>query len=297
MAANVSISSHNPYPVSLNTPVLGFEILVAGCDPIDPYIVVADANLDVVMVRPQSDVEAEVHGIVQNIPDALIHVCPNSKWSPLDDFLRRYMGGETATVFVRSKRLPESDMPTWMADILAGITIPVPFPGRSFDNMIRNFSLADVDLTMPDPGSEPGTPDSNPKVSGTVQVLAAIPSEMNFQLNVTAVRATADVLYKSRKLGELDLKSWRQANSTRIKATDKDGPMLKIQSRIDDAPLEVTDADVLTEVIQTMLFGGKQVLLDVKAHVDVKVQTVLGQLVLKDVPAEGKVPLKRPFSS
>ena len=52
----------------------------------------------------------------------------------------------------------------------------------------------------------------------------------------------------------------------------------------------------MTDVIQELLFGGKGVLLDIKAHVDVKVQTVLGQLVLKDVPAEGKIPVKRPSS-
>jgi hypothetical protein len=38
------------------------------------------------------------------------------------------------------------------------------------------------------------------------------------------------------------------------------------------------------------------VVLDIRAAVDVKVQTVLGQLTLKDLPAEGKIPVKRPSS-
>jgi hypothetical protein len=70
--------------------------------------------------------------------------------------------------------------------------------------------------------------------------------------------------------------------------------MLKIQSRINDAPLDVTDPDVLTDVIQALLFGGRQVILGVEALVDVRVETILGELVVKAVPAKGKIPVNRP---
>jgi hypothetical protein len=160
--------------------------------------------------------------------------------------------------------------------------------------LIRSFSLTDVHFTMPDPGAEPDDPDSNPRVSGSILVLAGLPSEMNFSLNVTNVRADADVFYRGDKLGELDLRKWQDANSTQIPATEESEATLKIQSRINDAPLEVTDSDVLTDVIQALLFGGSEVMLTVKALVDVKVQTILGELVVKAVPAEGKIPVKRP---
>ena len=137
---------------------------------------------------------------------------------------------------------------------------------------------------------------ANPKVSGNVLVTAGLPAEMNFGVNVTRVRAAADVFYKSKKLGELNLKKWQRANSTRIDGKKSgDEATLKIQSRITDAPLNVTDSDVFSEVIQTLMFGGKPVLLDIKAAVDVKVVTSLGQLIIKEVPAEGKIPVKRPY--
>ena len=45
-------------------------------------------------------------------------------------------------------------------------------------------------------------------------------------------------------------------------------------------------------MLQEMLFGDDNVLLDIEAQVDVKVGTVLGNLVVRKVPAKGKIPVK-----
>ncbi|KAK0612878.1 hypothetical protein B0T17DRAFT_498804 [Bombardia bombarda] len=297
MAAEVSINAFNLYPVSVDVPELGFEVLVPGCDPLAPYILVAVAVTSPVAVRPHTEVVVDVHGLVKELPKDLTHICPNSGSSPLDMFFKKYMEGEEATVFVRGQNKDSEspvapDTPDWISDILSSITVPVAFPGRSFDNLIRSFSLTDVHFTMPDPFAEPGDPDGDPKVSGTIEVMAALPSEMNFGLNVTHVRADADVFYHGKKLGELNLSEWQKANSTQLPVKKDREAMLKINSRIKDAPLNVTDADVLTDVMQALLFGGREVILGIKALVDVEVQTILGQLVVKGVPAEGKIPLK-----
>ncbi|KAK4166193.1 hypothetical protein QBC43DRAFT_206527 [Cladorrhinum sp. PSN259] len=291
MAADVSIQAFNQYPVSLNIPPLGFEILLPGCGPADT-IHVAAARTSPVAVHSHSEVVVQARGIIEELSDSLIQACPNSDSSPLDLFFEKYLGNETTTVLVRGKRQPDSDTPDWLGEILSSITVSVPFPGRSFDNLIRSFSLTDVHFTLPDPMAEPGDPDANPKVSGTVIVLARLPSEMNFSLDVKAVRANANVFYRNRKLGELILDKWQTANSTQIPADEDHEAGLEIQSRIEDAPLNVTDPDVLSDVIQALLFGGKTITLDVDALVDVKVQTILGELVLKSVPADGTIPLK-----
>lgn len=294
MAAEVSIQSFNEYPVSLDVPELAFEILVPGCNPTDASILIAAATTSRVAVRAHAAVVVDAHGLIKELPDSLTQLCPNSDSSPLDMLFKKYLDGETATVLVRGQKQPAGDTPDWLAEILSSITVPVPFPGRSFDNLIRSFSLTDVHFSMPDPAAEPDDPSSNPRVSGTILVLAGLPSEMNFSLNVTDVRANADVFYRGDKLGELDLREWQKANSTQIPATEDHEATLKIQSRINDAPLNVTDSDVLTDVIQALIFGGREVILTVKALVDVKVQTILGELVVKAVPAEGKIPVKRP---
>lgn len=295
MGAEVSVSAFNKYPFQLDIPPLGFEVLVPNCNPLDAYILVADAVTEPIAVRPQSRVVVEVNGTVQELPESLTAHCPDSESSPLDLLLKQYMSGQEATVFVRGRKQHADGTPDWIGDLLSSVTVPVPFPGRTFDNLIRNFSMTDVQFTMPDPMAEPGDPGSNPTVSGNILVVAGMPSEMNFAINVTKFRANANVSYHGSKLGELPLNKWQDANSTMTKATEHHEATLTIQSRIDNASLIVTDGDVLTQVIQKLLFGGSDVNLDIDALVDIHVDTVLGQFTLKDVPASGNVPIKRPY--
>lgn len=294
VGAEVGVEAFNKWPVELDVPPLAFEIMVPNCGLHDPFIQVADARTDPVGIRPFSLVVANAHGVVHQLPDSLTRVCPNTDKSPLDYVLKDYLGG-TATVFVRGKRRPGTATPKWLNEVMSQIVVPVPFPGRSFNKLIRNFSLTDTHFSLPDPMAEPDEPEAKPAVSGTIKVTAGLPKEMNFGINVTHIRALADVYYKKDKLGVLDLHKWQPANSTKLHAGTND-PELEIRARIENAPLNVTDSDVLTDVIQTLIFMGKTVNLDIKARVDVKVQTALGDLVLKDIPAEGRIPVKRPSS-
>lgn len=296
VGAEVSVNAFNKYPFEVVIPPLAFDILVPACDLHDPYISVAEANTDPVDIRPQSLVVANAHGVVKELPDRLTRACPNSKSSPLDHILKDYLGGKAPEVFVRGKERPGMGTPEWLDQIMSQIVVPVPFPSSRLDKLIRNFTLTDTRFTLPDPMAEPGDPAATPKVSGNIQVIAGLPKEMNFGINVTHIRAAADVFYHKEKLGVLDVAKWQPANSTRLAPHKDDGPELKIQSAITDAPLNVTDADVLTSLIQELIFLGKTATLDIKAKVDVKVETVVGELVLKDVPAEGRIPVKRPSS-
>ena len=69
--------------------------------------------------------------------------------------------------------------------------------------------------------------------------------------------------------------------------------MINITSHISEVPLDITNNTVFTTIIQKMLFGDDEdLLLDVKAAVDVEVGTVLGSLALKGIPANGTIPVK-----
>jgi hypothetical protein len=282
MAADVSLSVTNDYPISLEIPPLGFDILVPNCASNEPYILLADAITDKVVVEPYSDVKVDVGGIVRQLPETLTTICPNSDSSPLDLLLGDYIHGQDTTIFVRGSNAPSVDTPEWIIKILSSVTVPVPFPGHTFNNVIRNFSLTDAHFGLPDPSAEPGTPESNPSISGNIEVLAGLPKEMNFDINVSRVRADADVFYKGKKLGVLELKKWQAASSTRV--MEDDIPSIKIVSQIKDAPLNITDEDVFDDVVQALFFGGKPVILKVKALVDVEVGTVLGEFIVRDVP-------------
>ncbi|CAM1503868.1 Fc.00g014590.m01.CDS01 [Cosmosporella sp. VM-42] len=291
VAADVSVVVHNDYPVALSVPSLGFEVLVPNCDSKQPSIRVAEASTKPLEIRANEDVKADAEGVIREIPESLTRLCPNSQSSPLDHFMDRYLHGEDAKVFIRGKKLNDSDTPEWIGDIMESITVPIEFPGRSFDNFIRNFSLTDVNFKLPDPFADVDDPNGEPRVSGTALVLAAIPSELNLDLGVESIRATADLFYKKRKMGELNLRDWQKANSTKVDGDGED--LLNITSRVVDAPLTITDGDVFSDVMQKILFGDDDVILDVNADVDVKVSTVLGILTVKKVPAEGKIPVKQ----
>lgn len=293
MAADVSLSVVNNYPIKLEVPPLAFDILVPGCDVDDENIRLADATTNTISIEPKSDVIVDVGGIVRELPKPLLQTCFSTKSSPLDILLGNYIHGNETTIFVRGSKMPLGGTPEWITSIISSVTVPVPFPGHTFDNLIRNFSLTDTKFKMPNPWAEPGSSGSNPEISGTIVVTAGLPDEMNFGINVTRVRAKADVFYKGDKLGVLDLKKWQPAESERIEPTNGTDAALRIKSRIQNAPIDITDEDVFTDVLSQLLFGGETVMLKIVALVDVEVSTVLGKLVIKEMPAEGVVPVKR----
>jgi hypothetical protein len=290
VGANVSVSLYNPYPVALDVPPLSFEILLANCNASEPYIAVAEAVTELIEVRGERDVRAGALGLIRQIPESLTRTCPKSNLSPLDHFMENYLHGEDAEVFVRGNKIEDSNTPEWISSILQSITVPIALPGRSFGNAIRNFTATDVDFKLPSPFADPNDPDGTPRVSGTIEVLAALPEELNLEIGVHSIRSDADLYYKGDKLGELNMHKWGKANSTKIDSANE--TLLNIMSHVEDVPLDITNNDVFTEVIQKMLFGSEDIFLDVEAAVDIRVGTVLGSLDLKGIPANGTIPVK-----
>ncbi|PBP15434.1 pre-rRNA processing protein [Diplocarpon rosae] len=291
MAAEVSLTLANNYPVKLTIPPLGFNILVQSCNVDDDYISLADATTSTIDALPYSYVTVNVGGIIRDLPKTLVQTCPDSHDSPLDLLLGKYVHGNDTTIFVRGSNAPDPDTPEWITKIISSVTIPIPFPGHSLDKVIKEFSLTDTKFFLPHSSAKPGSDDSNPQISGTIVVTAGLPKEMNFGINVTRVRANADVFYKEKKLGILNLHKWQKAQSERTEPKDGGIADLRIKSRIEKAPLTVTDDDILTEILMELLLGSR-IELKVKAVVDVEMSTVLGDFVVKKLPAEGVVPVK-----
>ena len=293
MAADVSITAFNDYPLTFTIPALGFDILVPGCSGTDELILFANATTQEFAITPKTNVVANAQGIVRQLPHTLTAACPGTQLSPLDVLLREYMNGAETTVYVRGADAPSPDTPSWMSELIKSVTLPVPFPGHTFSGLIRSFTMDNVHLGLPDPFADRDDPASSPKISAVIKVIANLPKEMNFPIGVNSVRANADVFFKGDKLGFLDLREWQKANSTRIRPHGDVPAGLAVDAIIKDAPLNITNDDVFTDLIQEMIFGGKRVVLGVKANVDVKTETAIGAFVVRDIPAEGKVPVKR----
>ncbi|KKA29556.1 hypothetical protein TD95_001687 [Thielaviopsis punctulata] len=290
VSADVAVTTYNKHPIRVNIPSLAFDVLIPDCNPLDPQLTVARATTDALTVTPKSNVTASAHAVVRRIPKSITRVCPKTSISPLDEFIKRYMKGEDATLFVRGSQKPSKDTPEWISTILSELTLAVPFPGHSFDSLIKEFSLTDVSFALPDPFADPDTPDADPKVSGSIHVVAALPKHLNVDIGVSSIRASADVLHEGRRFGKLHIDQWHAANSSKVVNQPSGDMSLEIDSRIENAPLTIVDSDVFSDVVQRLLFGDSDINLDVDALVDVKVNTSLGELVLKDVPASGNIP-------
>ena len=291
MVAKASVSVMNEYPVKFDVPPLHFDILVPNCLPDDDYLQLGDARTETAHIVPKGYVTVNVTGKIEQLPKSLTQACPGSNSSPLDSLLGDYLEGRKTTVFVRGGSEQDPSTPGWITSLIKGTTVPLPLPGHPFDNLIRNFSLADVHFGMPDPFGDPNTPGSQPKISATVKAVVGLPKEMNFNLDVDRVKADADVLYHGKKLGRLDLHQWQDARTSNVNDTGR-GPELLIESEVKNAPLQITDDDLFTEIIQKLVFSGKGVVLGVKAAVDVHTVTALGEFVVREIPATGKVFVK-----
>jgi len=274
-------------------PPVAWSIYVTGCAADDSSILLADSTTPALRIIPEQNLVVNVTAYVHRLSEALLRPCPRSARSPLDTLLKSYIQGENTTVFVQASKTPDRNTPAWLTKLINDFTVAVPFPGHSLGDLIKNFSMTDVHFSLPSFFAEPGSPDAQPKISANVKALVAVPKEMDFKIDVSRIRATADVFYESKKLGELDLHQWRQAKSRNIKESDKEGTALEIESSVKNAPLNITDDAVFTNVIKALLTNDKNLELSVDADVDVELETTLGTFVIREIPASGAVPVKR----
>ncbi|KAL8853207.1 MAG: hypothetical protein Q9221_001941, partial [Calogaya cf. arnoldii] len=292
IVADVSLRLTNEYLVDFDIPSFCFDILVPGCLTSEDFLTLGEATTGEAQVQPKTDFNVAVSGFVRKLPEALITACPDTQTSPIDRLLGSYVEGRETLVYVRGSETPSMDKPKWITDFMKDVIVPVPFPGHEFKDLIRNFTLADVHFGLPDPFASLDSPESKPRLSAAVKALIGLPEEIKFPIDVAQVRADADVYYKKKKLGKLDLNKWQHANSTRTTIPHEKEEGLLVQSIVKDAPLDITDDDVFVEVIQALVFGGKPVILGVHAKVDVETETVLGKFIVRGIPAQGKVYVK-----
>ncbi|RMD40376.1 hypothetical protein DV735_g4748, partial [Chaetothyriales sp. CBS 134920] len=277
--AKAVVSTAIDYPIELEIPPLSFELLVPDC--FGDYLALATARTAPTHVRPKTPLDVAVTALIQQLPTSLTETCPGSANSPLDDLVREYLAGRETTVYIRGGK-QDAHTPDWISDLLRDTIVPFPVPGHPFDNLIKDFSLTDTHFSLPDPSDE----DSHPTISTVVKVLVGLPEEINVDLDVDRVRAEADVFYKGTKFGVLNLKDWQAANASKV----DDG--LLIQAIVQEAPLEVTDFAVFSQVVQKLVWGSDGVQLDIQAAVDASTVTALGQFVVRNIPAKGKIFVK-----
>lgn len=264
----------NDYPIRLDVPPMTFDVLLPDCE--DDYLHFATTTSEEIEIVPKRNISVRATGWMTKLPTDLTTACPGSSKSPLDTFVASYMRGQDATVYIRGgKQTPET--PEWIGKMLQDTVVPIPLPVRPFDNMIKNFSMSNVHFSLPD------TPEGRPVISATVGVLVGLPKDMNFDVDVARVRADGAIYYEGEEMGKLDLRTWQEARS------HKSHGDLLVESEVVNAPLEITNEDVFTKVIQKMVFQHQGVAFGMKAVVDVDATTALGSFVISGIPSKGNL--------
>ena len=282
--ANVSVVIENPYPFAFGIPPLGFEVALPGCKR-DSKIKTAGATSSEIDIKPKTDIVVDVAGLIRSLPAGLTAACPNNDLSPMDQFLGNYLHGEKAVVYVGGDGVNhDGRAPVWLVELLRSVTVPVPVPGHTFDNVVRSFGLSHVKIRLPgDSGGDA------PLLSATVEAVIALPKEMNLPINITRLRALADVSYHEHGFGTLDIREWIPATSERIPGKDN---LLRVSGEVTDAPLDVTDYDTFGQVVQKIIFGGgKAIQLGINGTTDADINTSLGEFIVHKLPASGNITL------
>ena len=289
LTTNVSVSMENPYSMQVSVPPLGFIVSLAGCEK-GSLLKTAIASTPVIPVKPGNDLEVNVTAMVLSLPAELTKACHDSKLSPMDNFLGTYLHGQDTVVYVSGSGAQlGDDTPAWLIDFLESITVPIPFPGHALDNVINSFGLKDVDIDLPSPIAEPGSPDSFPRLSATIEASIAIPDGMDMSLDISGLRAMANVSYHAENFGILDLHRWIPAESEIL---DKDGHhVLRVQGKVKNAPLNVTDYDVFQDLVSQILFGPGKTHLGIAGDADLDVSTGLGGFIIRNIPVQGNITL------
>lgn len=284
LSVNVSCIIQNRYPLEIEVPSLSFAILLSGCEMGD-LVHVATAETSYLLVRPRTDIGLGVSGVIRTLPKDLITACPQSHKSPMDRFLGGYLHGKDTVVYVQGLPSPGSGAPIWLLEFLQSVTLPVPFPKYTFDNIVKSFSLSHVDFKLPIPDAPPGSPEASPRLSASIGALIRLPDGMNYPLNVKRLKATTDVIYEGAKFGTLDLRKWIPAESSR-----SDKKYLLVQAEVEEAPLEVTDYAVFEKVVQRVVHGnGKPLVLGINGEIDADINTSLGGFVVRNISAAGNI--------
>ncbi|KAK9481305.1 hypothetical protein V1514DRAFT_300662 [Lipomyces japonicus] len=286
----VDAVAKNPYPIHLNLPALDWIIEAPVCH--DEFLVnLVVAHSEALLVNPRDVVELKVSSQVAKIPKPFLQRCPGTDTTAMDKYLSLYLAGETITLYVHGKPAQVvSDMPPWLTDILAAISIPVPIPGRtsrdgSLDNMIKSYGLSKVKLTMPNRGAP--NDDSYPRISALVNAVIELPHELAFPVAIDSIRGVSDMLYENDKFGVLLIDDWTPAQSSYT----KEG-YIQVVAEITDIPLEVTDGAVFKALLQRMFFAGEAEV-DVDGTIDVDLETPVGTFIVQKIPAKGSIVLRR----
>jgi hypothetical protein len=273
----------NPYPVAVDVPRLGWTVFVAGCSPNDT-IRLTNAETGPISVRAGHNITVNVTSTVSSIAEELSRPCGDGP-SPLEILFQSVLDPTQNTTVLISGNHESTTLPSWIPDILSSIKLPIPIPNldTNTSDLISAIHVSEMKITLPPPWAPPGTPHSQPKVSGVIEAIIRPPKEAaNVSINVTAVRADILLFDEGKKFGRVVVPVWSPAKTIQKSK-------IHVIARVAEVPIEVLDPIVFQRVMGKVLQGRGTVEIGVDGTVDAKVSVLVGDFVVRGIPAQGTV--------
>ncbi|KAK9463164.1 uncharacterized protein V1516DRAFT_672137 [Lipomyces oligophaga] len=282
--ALVAGTAHNPYPLQITVPAIQWLVEFPACNPLE-LSTLAAAKTEALLVNPYEGIDVRVSAVVRAIPTSFMEICPSTGMSAINTYLAQYIAGESVTLYVRGRPAQYiPNFPPWIADMLSNIAIPVPVPARESDGtgqLLKSYGLTRVKMNR---GA-----DGVPRLSALVNAIVALPSELEFEIEINNLRGISDMIYEGHKFGVLEIAEWAAATSFYT----PEG-YIQVVAEITDVPIDITDQLIFRQIMQQMFFG--DVNIDIVGTIDVMLDTPVGYFVVNQIPASGTVAL-RSFSS
>jgi len=151
---------------------------------------------------------------------------------------------------------------------------------------VKSFSLSGVKFQLPSPNAPKGTPEASLRLSADVLATVRLPQKMTFPLDVSRLKATADATYEGHRFGTLHFPKWIPASS----ATSNDSKYLYVQAEVRDSLVDIEDYHIFDKIVRKLLSGdGKSIFLGINGSTDVGIGTIIGQFVVRNIPASGEI--------
>ena len=274
----------NPYPLNVHVPSLEWKVLVPGCAPTDS-IRLTNAETGPIEIKAGRNITVDVSTTVSSLPAKLLDPCGEGP-SPLEVLFQNVIDPrQNTTVLISGRHQSTPSLPNWIPDILSSLNVSVPVPHLTTNtsDLISSIHVSEMKVTLPPPWAPPGTPHTQPKISGVIEAIIRPPKEAaNVAINITAVKADIVLLDEGKKFGRVIVQEWSPAHTIRKSK-------IHVIARIAEVPIQVLDPIVFQRVMGKVLQGRGIVEIGVQGTVDAQVSVLVGDFAVRGIPVEGVV--------
>ncbi|AAS53493.1 AFR122Cp [Eremothecium gossypii ATCC 10895] len=288
-------------PEDIVFPATEWMVALPGCDG-NGTIGLPNATIVVDPVKAlkweqQSSIDISMTAVVAGrLPDPLLYeVCEYDNGNVVTPmsliFRKMFDPAQLVELTVKGRRALESDdletIPVEVVtELVAATKLPLAFNFTvSQSDMIEDLSIQRLKLRL----RRNRHGEKVLHVAGKVRILFNPPFynvTEDSSVSITAVKGVIDLYHHNVRFASTPLRTWLPCD------TAIDGGRLEVSLELDQDEVDIIDPVQLSVCLNEIIFNG-QTEIYIDGKVDILTKTVLGELVLFDMPAHGKTVVKK----